>query len=64
MTKRGLATVYYIFQVPLKQKTKHDNVDHQTNTTRSQDSSWRSQDNCQNNMKLNNVDGLLILSEN
>jgi len=27
--KCGLATVYYIFQVPLMQKTKHDNMDHQ-----------------------------------
>jgi hypothetical protein len=59
--KCGLATVYYIFQVPLMQKTKHDNVDHQTNTTPSQEISWKSHDNCENNMKLNNVDGLLIL---
>jgi len=46
------------------QKTKHDNVDHQTKTTTSQESGWRSHDICQNNIKLNNVDGLLILSEN
>jgi hypothetical protein len=60
----GLADMYYIFQVPLMQETKCDNVDHQTNTTPSQETSQRSHNNCQNNMKFNNGNSLLILCEN